>query len=78
MEIPRIPTRSYAQRLVELAAWMRQLRAARDSGPGERRRLALETFRVHAPLAERLGLDPVQGEMLSLAYRLLEPELAAG
>jgi len=77
MEIPRIRTRSHAELLVELAARMRKLRKALDSDAGVRRRLALETFRVHAPLAERLGLDPVQGELLSLAYRLLEPELAA-
>lgn len=77
MDLPKTRAKSYAQLLIELAGWLRKLRAARGSEPAERRRLALETFRVHAPLAERLGLDPVQGELLSLAYRLLEPELIA-
>ena len=77
MELPRKRAKSYAQLLIELAAWLRTLRAARGADEACRRKLALETFRVHAPQAERLGLDPVQGEMLSLAYRLLEPELVA-
>src|SRR5262249_61474562 len=43
--------------------------------PGEkRRRISQETLDVYAPIAHRLGMARVRGELEDLAFKHLEPE----
>jgi GTP pyrophosphokinase len=43
--------------------------------PGEkRRRIAQETLDVYAPIAHRLGMARVRGELEDLAFKHIEPE----
>ena len=51
---------------------MRTLHYIRD--PGKRRRIALETLEIYAPLAERIGIRGMKDELEELAFRELEPE----
>ncbi len=58
-------------RLAEQAV---RLRRARELPEEERRRLALETREILAPLANRLGVWNLKWELEDLAFRYLEPE----
>ena len=50
---------------------MRTLSAISESP--RRRRIALETLTIYAPIAERLGFYPVRDELQNLAFRYLRP-----
>ena len=50
---------------------MRTLSALPDGG--RRRRIALETLLIYAPIAERLGFSPVRDELQNLSFRHLRP-----
>ena len=41
--------------------------------PSRRRRIALETLTLYAPIAERLGFSPVKDELQNLSFRYLRP-----
>ena len=41
--------------------------------PSRRRRIALETLTIYAPIAERLGFSPVKDELQNLSFRYLRP-----
>ncbi|MGH7071869.1 MAG: RelA/SpoT family protein [Acetobacteraceae bacterium] len=51
---------------------MRTLRFVRN--PERRQRIARETMEIYAPLAERIGMDAMKGELQTLAFRELQPE----
>ncbi|MGH7187847.1 MAG: RelA/SpoT family protein [Acetobacteraceae bacterium] len=51
---------------------MRTLGFVRD--PERRQRISRETMEIYAPLAERIGMDAMKGELQTLAFRELQPE----
>ena len=64
---PRLVVAHLAEQLV-------QLRDARNLAADERRRLAVETREILAPLANRLGVWSLKWELEDLSFRYLEPE----
>jgi GTP pyrophosphokinase len=60
--------------LARVAEQLWLLRAARQAEPAARRRLAVQTRDVYAPLANRLGLAVLKWELEDYAFRYLEPD----
>ncbi len=60
--------------LVVLADRLHLMRGIKDLAEPLRRRLAEDTRRIHAPLANRLGVWKIKWELEDLALRYLEPE----
>jgi GTP pyrophosphokinase len=60
--------------LVVLAGRLHLLRASKSLGADIRRRLALETRELYAPLANRLGIWQIKWELEDMSLRFLEPE----
>ena len=61
--------------LVKLADRLHNMRTLHFMESIERRkRIALETMEIYAPLAERIGMDAVKTELQTLAFAQLEPE----
>ena len=42
--------------------------------PERRERIARETIEIYAPIAHRLGMGKIRGELEDLAFQHLEPE----
>jgi len=60
--------------LVVLAERVHLMRAIKDLEPERRARIARDTQRIYAPLANRLGMWQVKWELEDLSLRYLEPE----
>jgi guanosine-3',5'-bis(diphosphate) 3'-pyrophosphohydrolase len=45
------------------------------SNPEKRERIALETMEIYAPLAERIGIQQIKGELQDICFRVLYPEV---
>lgn len=60
--------------LARLAQQMVRARHGRELEPAERRRVALETRDLYAPLANRLGMGSLKWELEDLAFRELQPD----
>ena len=59
--------------VVKLAEQLQRMRAAKILDAAEKRKLAIETREVYAPLANRLGVWQVKWELEDLAFRYLQP-----
>ncbi|HTB28935.1 MAG TPA: bifunctional (p)ppGpp synthetase/guanosine-3',5'-bis(diphosphate) 3'-pyrophosphohydrolase [Steroidobacteraceae bacterium] len=59
--------------VVKLAEQLQRMRAAKSLDAALRKKLAVETREVYAPLANRLGVWQVKWELEDLAFRYLQP-----
>ena len=60
--------------IVKLADRTHNMRTLAWLNEERRRRIARETIEIYAPIAHRLGMGKVRGELEDLAFRHLEPE----
>jgi GTP pyrophosphokinase len=60
--------------LVKLADRLHNMRTLGAVSPDRRARTAQETLDIYAPIANRLGMGKMRGELEDLAFKYLEPE----
>jgi len=60
--------------MVKLADRIHNMRTLSFLSPERRQRIARETIEIYAPIAHRLGMGKVRGELEDLAFQYLEPD----